>query len=108
GFRAAAGGRLRGSPRDPNEIPVRRLRRPALRTAGGDCEMNLVLHWFLPTHGDGRSVVDRPHVTAAATAAPRQPDIDYLAQVAQALSLLGALPIWIPTSSWWTPSWKPA
>lgn len=67
--------------------------------------MNLVLHWFLPTHGDGRSVVDRPHVTAAATAAPRQPDIDYLAQVAQAAEHLGFTGMLTPTGSWCQDSW---
>jgi alkanesulfonate monooxygenase len=67
--------------------------------------MNLSLHWFLPTHGDGRSLVDRPHVTAAAAAAPRQPDIDYLAQVAQAAEHLGFTGMLTPTGSWCQDSW---
>ena len=67
--------------------------------------MSVSLHWFLPTHGDGRSLVDRPHVSAAAAAAPRQPDIDYLAQVAQAAEHLGFTGMLTPTGSWCQDSW---
>lgn len=43
----------------------------------------VTIHWFLPTGGDGRDVVpsdDQP---------PRQPSLDYLAQVAKAADTLG-------------------
>lgn len=67
--------------------------------------MSITLHWFLPTHGDGRSIVDRPHVTAASAGAPRQPSIDYLAQVAQAAEHLGFTGMLTPTGSWCQDSW---
>jgi alkanesulfonate monooxygenase len=50
--------------------------------------MPLELHWFLPTHGDGREVAK----TAAGESRPgarRDPDIDYLAQVALAVDRFG-------------------
>ena len=56
--------------------------------------MSLTFHWFLPTSGDGRSIVGRGHsmpngpdgrpapnaATDAAATAIRPPDIGYLAQ----------------------------
>ncbi|WP_116051398.1 LLM class flavin-dependent oxidoreductase [Amycolatopsis palatopharyngis] len=48
----------------------------------------LELHWFLPSHGDGREVAK----TASGVAAPgarREPDIDYLTQVALAADRFG-------------------
>ena len=52
--------------------------------------MTVTLHWFLPTSGDGRTVVERFHRNrAAGPAAGRQPDIDYLAQVARTAEQLG-------------------
>jgi alkanesulfonate monooxygenase len=65
----------------------------------------ITLHWFLPTHGDGRSIVDRPHVTPNGANAPREPDIDYLAQVAQAVEHLGFTGMLTPTGSWCQDSW---
>src|ERR1700742_5218098 len=59
--------------------------------------MAITPHWFLPTHGDGRSVVDRPHTSPVAAAVPREPDIDYLAIVAQAAERLGFTRILSPT-----------
>jgi alkanesulfonate monooxygenase len=58
--------------------------------------VTLTFHWFLPTSGDGRSIVGRGHSVPigpdglpvpnapahAAATAPRAPDIDYLAQMA--------------------------
>ena len=67
--------------------------------------MSVTLHWFLPTHGDGRSIVDRPHVSPVGTSVPREPDIDYLAQVAQAAERLGFTGMLTPTGSWCQDSW---
>jgi alkanesulfonate monooxygenase len=64
------------------------------------------LHWFLPTHGDGRSVVDRPWVSpVGAAAVDREPDIDYLAQVALAAESLGFEGMLTPTGSWCQDAW---
>jgi alkanesulfonate monooxygenase len=67
--------------------------------------MSLTLHWFLPIHGDGRSIVDRPHATSTGASTPRTPDIDYLAQVAQAAEHLGFTGMLTPTGTWCQDSW---
>ncbi|HEY3750021.1 MAG TPA: LLM class flavin-dependent oxidoreductase [Pseudonocardiaceae bacterium] len=67
--------------------------------------MSITLHWFLPTHGDGRSVVDRPHTSPVAAAVPREPDIDYLALVAQAAERLRFTGMLTPTGTWCQDAW---
>ncbi|MBK1783236.1 LLM class flavin-dependent oxidoreductase [Prauserella cavernicola] len=67
--------------------------------------MSVTLHWFLPSHGDGRSIVDRPHVTADGANTPRKPEIDYLAQVAQAAEHLGFTGMLTPTGTWCQDAW---
>jgi alkanesulfonate monooxygenase len=67
--------------------------------------MSVTLHWFLPTHGDGRSIVDRPAESAYGAGIPRRPDIDYLAQVAQAAERLGFTGMLTPTGSWCQDAW---
>src|SRR6202000_2384527 len=67
--------------------------------------MAITLHWFLPTHGDGRSVVDRPHTSPIAAAVPREPDIDYLALVAQAAERVGFTGMLTPTGTWCQDAW---
>ncbi|WP_020499551.1 LLM class flavin-dependent oxidoreductase [Sciscionella marina] len=67
--------------------------------------MSIELHWFLPTHGDGRFIAERPHVSPIAAASPRQPDIDYLTQVAQAAEHLGFTGMLTPTGSWCQDAW---
>ncbi len=63
--------------------------------------MSVVLHWFLPTSGDGRTVVERFHANRSlGAAAARDPDIDYLAQVAQAAERNGFEGVLTPTGTW--------
>ncbi|GGM47122.1 alkanesulfonate monooxygenase [Longimycelium tulufanense] len=68
--------------------------------------MSIVLHWFLPTAGDGRTVLDRFHSSAeAGTAALREPDLDYLAQIARAAEHLGFTGVLTPTGTWCEDAW---
>jgi alkanesulfonate monooxygenase len=84
--------------------------------------MSLTFHWFLPTTGDGRSIMGRghslppashdpdghyqvlPHVQGAA-AVERPPDIEYLAQVARAAEQLGFDAVLTPTGTWCEDAW---
>jgi alkanesulfonate monooxygenase len=52
--------------------------------------MSLRLHWFIPSHSDGRDLAaPAPGAPHAARRQRRQPDIDYLAQVARAADQMG-------------------
>ena len=84
--------------------------------------MSLTFHWFLPTTGDGRSIMGRghslppgsraqdrgyqvlPHVNGAA-AAERPPDIEYLVQVARSAEHLGFEAVLTPTGTWCEDAW---
>ncbi len=62
--------------------------------------MPIAVHWFLPTAGDSRDVVGAgpdPHV--------REPEIDYLADVARAADRLGFEGVLTPTGSWCEDAW---
>lgn len=50
--------------------------------------MSLELHWFLPSHGDGRELA-KPASGPAEPGARRDPDLDYLGQVALAADRFG-------------------
>lgn len=67
--------------------------------------MSVTLNWFLPTNGDGRSVVDRPHSNDRAVTTPREPSLDYLAQVARAAEANGFHAVLTPTGSWCEDAW---
>src|SRR3954452_19390188 len=68
--------------------------------------MTLHLHWFLPTSGDGRTIVERFHANRSlGPAAARQPDIDYLAQIARAAEQLGFEGALTPTGTWCEDAW---
>jgi alkanesulfonate monooxygenase len=68
--------------------------------------MSVKLHWFLPTSGDGRLIVERFHADRASGAsAEREPDIDYLAQVARAADHLGFEGMLTPTGTWCEDAW---
>ncbi|HTT52306.1 MAG TPA: LLM class flavin-dependent oxidoreductase [Streptosporangiaceae bacterium] len=85
--------------------------------------MTLTFHWFLPTTGDGRSIMGRghhlppatppgaagrppqaPHIRGAA-AQERPPDIEYLAQVARSAEQLGFAAVLTPTGTWCEDAW---
>jgi alkanesulfonate monooxygenase len=68
--------------------------------------MTITLHWFLPTSGDSRTIVERFHANKSlGPAAQREPDIDYLAQVARAAEALGFEGVLTPTGTWCEDAW---
>ncbi|TDV55242.1 LLM class flavin-dependent oxidoreductase [Actinophytocola oryzae] len=68
--------------------------------------MTVKLHWFLPTTGDGRTIVERFHADKSiGPAAARKPDIDYLAQIARAAEQLGFEGVLTPTGTWCEDAW---
>jgi len=68
--------------------------------------MSVKLHWFLPTSGDGRTIVERFHANkSAGPAAQRDPDLDYLAQVARAAERQGFEGVLTPTGTWCEDAW---
>jgi alkanesulfonate monooxygenase len=68
--------------------------------------MSIRLHWFLPTSGDGRTIVERFHANrSVGPAAQRDPDLDYLAQVARAAERQGFEGVLTPTGTWCEDAW---
>jgi alkanesulfonate monooxygenase len=68
--------------------------------------MSVKLHWFLPTSGDGRTIVERFHRNGTlGPNAQRDPDIDYLAQIARAAEQLGFEGALTPTGTWCEDAW---
>lgn len=68
--------------------------------------MTLTFHWFLPTAGDGRSVVEYSKVNpVSATGALRPPSIDYLAHVARTAEYAGFTGVLTPTGTWCEDAW---
>ena len=68
--------------------------------------MSVKLHWFLPTSGDGRLIVERFHANRTlGPSAQREPDIDYLAQIARAADQLGFTGMLTPTGTWCEDAW---
>jgi alkanesulfonate monooxygenase len=81
--------------------------------------MTLTFHWFLPPSGDGRAIIGRGHsvplgsdghpvphaADGAAATAIRPPDIDYLAQVAQAAERNGFEGVLTPTGTHCEDAW---
>ncbi len=69
-------------------------------------ERPLEIHWFLPTTGDGRSVVDFfPDPNGKLPASARAADIGYLRQIAQAADRLGFDGVLTPTGSGCEDAW---
>ncbi|UQA97142.1 LLM class flavin-dependent oxidoreductase [Streptomyces halobius] len=75
--------------------------------------MSVHLHWFLPTGGDGRTLVDRHTYTDGGirrdritpVSGVRAPDIEYLAQIAKATEQLGFEAVLTPTGTWCEDAW---
>ena len=69
--------------------------------------MTLQVHWFLPTAGDSRDVVGGGTVRGEGSghAAFREPDIEYLAQVARSAEQLGFTAVLTPTGTWCEDAW---
>ncbi|MFF4870874.1 LLM class flavin-dependent oxidoreductase [Streptomyces sp. NPDC003444] len=73
--------------------------------------MSVHLHWFLPTGGDGRTLVDRHAYTDGGitrnrtVSGVRAPDIDYLVQIAKAAEQLGFEAVLTPTGTWCEDAW---
>ncbi|MEC3980903.1 LLM class flavin-dependent oxidoreductase [Amycolatopsis sp. H20-H5] len=68
--------------------------------------MSVKPHWFLPTTGDGRTIVERFHANkSAGPTAQRAPDLDYLAQVARAAEQQGFEGVLTPTGTWCEDAW---
>lgn len=68
--------------------------------------MSVVLHWFLPTAGDGRTVHGSSHASGPATAAAdRPPTIDYLAEVARAAERNHFTGVLTPTGTFCEDAW---
>jgi alkanesulfonate monooxygenase len=69
--------------------------------------VTLTFDWFLPTSGDGRTIVGRGHglPLAGVSGAQRPPDIDYLAQIARSAEQLGFAGVLTPTGTWCEDAW---
>ena len=80
--------------------------------------MTLTFDWFLPTSGDGRTIIGRGHSLplgaasgaggasgASAALTERPPDIEYLAQVAKAAEQVGFEAVLTPTGTWCEDAW---
>jgi alkanesulfonate monooxygenase len=64
------------------------------------------VHWFLPTTGDGRSVVDFfPDPSGKLPSSARTADIAYLRQIAQAADRLGFVGVLTPTGAGCEDAW---
>ncbi|MYW63499.1 LLM class flavin-dependent oxidoreductase [Streptomyces sp. SID8379] len=75
--------------------------------------MTVHLHWFLPTGGDGRTLVDRhafsggalQRTPGGAISGVRAPDLEYLIQIAKAAEQLGFEAVLTPTGTWCEDAW---
>jgi alkanesulfonate monooxygenase len=77
--------------------------------------MSTTFHWFLPTTGDSRGLVGGGHSVPQGVGLPsgdqgtaaqfREPDIDYLAQVARTAEHLGYEGVLTPTGTWCEDAW---
>lgn len=70
--------------------------------------MSLHLHWFLPSHGDGRALARRNRAGDAPVGvrtAQRPPDLGYLAQVAGAADTLGFDGLLVPAGLFCEDPW---
>jgi alkanesulfonate monooxygenase len=64
----------------------------------------LTFHWFLPTQGDGRRLIEEPRPTGVA-GGPRAASLGYLTQIALAAEELGFEGALTPTGLWCEDAW---
>ena len=67
--------------------------------------MSIVLHWFLPTNGDGRRLVEPDLAEPGVAGGARPATLDYLTQIASAAENLGFEGALTPTGPWCDDSW---
>jgi alkanesulfonate monooxygenase len=73
-------------------------------TASLDAADGLTFHWFLPTQGDGRRLIEEPR-DAGVAGGPRAASLGYLTQVALAAEELGFEGVLTPTGLWCEDAW---
>jgi alkanesulfonate monooxygenase len=71
---------------------------------GADAECTLAFHWFLPTQGDGRRLIEQAPQPGIA-GGPRSATLGYLTQVALAAEELGFEGALTPTGLWCDDAW---
>jgi len=70
--------------------------------------MGIHVHWYLPTNGDSRDIVDsgdRSQESLSVITNFRAPTIDYLGQVARSAEQLGYEAVLTPTGTWCEDAW---
>ena len=68
----------------------------------------LTFHWFLPTQGDGRRLIEQPRAALGGAGGPRPATLGYLTQVARAAEELGFVGALTPTGLWCEDAWVTA
>lgn len=67
--------------------------------------MSMVFHWFLPTNGDGRRLVDPGDPVPGTAGRPRPATLGYLTQIASAAEELGFEAALTPAGPWCDDAW---
>lgn len=67
--------------------------------------MSIAFHWFLPTNGDGRRLVEPPVPVPGIAGGQRPATLGYLTQIALAAESLGFEGALTPTGPWCDDAW---
>lgn len=67
--------------------------------------MSIVLHWFLPTNGDGRRLVEPPAAVPGTAGGHRPATLGYLTQIALAAEAYGFEAALTPAGPWCDDAW---
>ncbi len=67
--------------------------------------MSIVFHWFLPTNGDGRRLVEPERPVPGTAGGPRPATLSYLTQIAAAAEDLGFEGALTPAGPWCDDAW---
>jgi alkanesulfonate monooxygenase len=70
--------------------------------------MTVEFNWFIPTSGDGRHLTDNSSVPGLRDRAHREPEIDYLVQIARAAEAVGFHAALLPTGASCEDGWLTA